>query len=55
MKDTHHGSAQKEKVPEAHSEQAHAGEKPEEEDDIDQDYNLTKSPFDPMGNYLGSE
>ena len=55
VKDIQHGSAQKEKVPEAHSEQAQAGEKPEEEDDIDQDYDLTKSPFDPMGNYLGSE
>ena len=31
------------------------GEQPVEEDDIDQDYNLTKSPFDLMGNYLGSE
>ena len=30
-------------------------EQPREEDDIDQDYDLTKSPFDPMGNYLGSE
>ena len=55
VKDTHHVGAQKEKVPDAHSEQAQAGEKQEEEDDIDQDYNLTKSPFDPMGNYLGSE
>ena len=32
-----------------------AGEQPVEEDDIDQDYDLTKSPFDPMGNYLGSK
>ena len=55
VKDTHHGSTQKEKVPDAHSEQAQAREKQEDEDDIDQDYNLTKSPFDPMGNYLGSE
>ena len=55
VKDTHHGSAPEEKVPEAHSEQAQAGEKPEEEDDIDQDYDLNKSPFDPMGNYLGSK
>ena len=55
VKDTHHRGAQKEKVPDAHSEQAQAGEKQEEEDDIDQDYDLTKSPFDPMGNYLGSE
>ena len=55
VKDTHRGGAQKEKVPDAHSEQAQAGENEEEEDDIDQDYNLTKSPFNPMGNYLGSE
>ena len=55
VKDTHHGSTPEEKVPEAHSEQAQAGEQPVEEDDIDQDYNLTKSPFDPMGNYLGSK
>ena len=27
----------------------------DEEDDIDQDYNLTKPPFNPMDNYLGSE
>ena len=31
------------------------GEQPVEESDIDQDYDLIKSPFDPMGNYLGSE
>ena len=55
MKDIHHGSASGEKVPDAHSEQARAGEQPAEEDDIDQDYDLTRSPFDPMGNYLGSE
>ena len=55
VKDTHHGGAQKEKVPDAHSEQAQAEEKQEEEDDIDQDYDLTKSTFDPMGIYLGSE
>ena len=55
MKDTHHGSTPGEKVPEAHSEQAQAGEQPVEEDHIDQDYDLTKSPFDPIGNYLGSE
>ena len=55
VKDIHHGSTLGEKVPDAHSEQAQAGEQPVEEDDIDQDYNLTKSPYDPMGNYLGSE
>ena len=55
VKDTHHESTPGGKVPEAHSEQAQAGEQPVEEDDIDQDYDLTKSPFDPMGNYLGSE
>ena len=55
VKDTHHGSTPEEKMPEAHSEQAQAGEKPEEEEDIDQDYDLTKSPFDPMRNYLGSD
>ena len=55
VKDTHHGSAPGEKVPDAHSEQARVGEQPVEEDDIDQDYDLTKSPFDPMGNYLGSK
>ena len=55
VKDTHHGSVLGEKVPEAHSEQAQAGEQPVEEDDIDQDYDLTKSPFDPMRNYLGSK
>ena len=55
VKNTHHWSTPDGKMPEAHSEQVQAGEKPEEEDDIDQDYNLTKSPFDPMGNYLGSE
>ena len=55
VKDTHHGSAPREKVPDTHSEQAQVGEQPVEEDDIDQDYDLTKSPFDPMVNYLGSE
>ena len=55
VKDTHHGSAPGEKVPDAHSERAWVGEQPVEEDDIDQDYDLTKSPYDPMGNYLGSE
>ena len=54
-KDTHLGGAQKEKVPDACSEQAPAEEKQDEEDDIDRDYDLTKSPFDPMGNYLGSK
>ena len=34
VKDTHHGGAQKEKVPDAHSEQAQAGEKQEEEDNL---------------------
>ena len=55
VKDTHHGSTPGEKVPDAHSKQAQVGEQPVEEDDIDQDYDLTKSPFDPMGNYLGSK
>ena len=55
VKDTHHGSAPGEKGSDAHSEQARAEEQPREEDNIDQDYDLTKSPFDPMGNYLGSE
>ena len=55
VKDTHHVSAPGEKGSDAHSEQAQAEEQPREEDDIDQDYDLTKSPFDPMGNYLGSK
>ena len=55
VKDTHHGSAPGEKGSDTQSERARAEEQPREEDDIDQDYNLTKSPFDPMGNYLGSE
>ena len=55
VKDTHHGSAQKGKMSDARSKQALAEEKQDEEDNIDQDYDLTKSPFDPMGNYLGSE
>ena len=55
VKDIHHGSTPGEKVPEAHSEQAQVGEQPVEEDDIDQDYGLTKSPFEPMVNYLGSK
>ena len=42
-------------MPDAHSVQAEAGEKQEEEDNSDQDYDLTKSSFDPLGNYLGSE
>ena len=42
-------------MPDAYPEQAQAEEKWDEEDDIDQDYNLTKSPFNPMWNYLGSE
>ena len=54
-KDTHHGGTQKEKVPDACSEQAQAEEMQDEEDNIDQDYDLTKSPFNPMGNYLGSK
>ena len=55
VKDTHHGSTPGEKGSDTHSEQAWAEEQPREEDDIDQDYDLTKSPFDPMGNYLGSK
>ena len=55
MKDTHHGNAPGEKGSDAQSERAWAEEQPREEDDIDQDYDLTKSPFDPMGNYLGSK
>ena len=55
MKDTHHGNAPGEKGSDAQSERAWAEEQPREEDNIDQDYDLTKSPFDPMGNYLGSK
>ena len=55
VKDTHHGSAPGEKGSDTHSERAQAEEQPRKEDDIDQDYDLTKSPFNPMGNYLGSE
>ena len=53
--DTHHGNSPGEKGSKAQSEQAWAEEQPGEEDDIDQDYDLTKPPFDPMDNYLGSE
>ena len=55
VKDTHHGSTPGEKGLDTHSEWAQAEEQPREEDNIDQDYDLTKSPFDPMGNYLGSK
>ena len=37
------------------SERAQAEEQPEEEDNIDKDYDLTKSPFNPMEGYLGPE
>ena len=37
------------------TEQAQAEVVQDEEDDINQDYDLTKSPFDPMDNYLGSK
>ena len=53
--DTHHGNAPGGKGLDAQSEWAQAEEQPGEEDDIDQDYDLTKPPFDPMDNYLGSE
>ena len=52
VKDIQHGSVLREKVPDVHSELAWAGEQPVEEDDIDHYYNLTKSPYNPMGNYL---
>ena len=55
VKDAHQGSALKEKVQGTRTEQTQEEEVQDEEDDIDQDYDLTKSPFDPMGNYLGSE
>ena len=55
VKDTHHGNAPGEKGSDAQSEWAQAEEQPREEDNIDQDYDLTKSPFNPMDNYLGSE
>ena len=55
VKDIHHGSAPGEKGPDTHSEQAQVEEQPREEVNIDQDYDLTKSPFDPMGNYLDSK
>ena len=55
VKDTHHGNAPGEKGSDAQSERARAEEQPGEEDNIDQDYDLTKPPFDPMDNYLGSE
>ena len=55
MKDIHHGKAPGSEGAVAQSERAWAEEQPEEEDDIDQDYDLTKSPFDPMEGYLGSE
>ena len=55
VKDTHHGNAPGEKGWDAQSEHTWAEEQPREEDDIDQDYDLTKSPFNPMDNYLGSE
>ena len=55
VKDIHHGSTPGEKVPDTHSERAGVGEQSVEEDDIDQDYDLTWSPYNPMGNYLGSK
>ena len=55
VKDTHHGNAPGEKGSDTQFEQARSEEQPREEDNIDQDYDLTNSPFDPMGNYLGSK
>ena len=53
MKDIHHGKAPGNEGAVAQSERAWAEEQPEEEDNIDQDYDLTKSPFNPMEGYLG--
>ena len=53
--DTHHGNTPGEKGSDTQSKRAWAEEQPGEEDDIDQDYDLTKPPFNPMDNYLGSE
>ena len=55
VKDIHHGKAPESEGAVVQSERAQAEEQPEKEDDIDQDYDLTKSPFDPMEGYLGSE
>ena len=55
MKNIHHGKAPGNEGSVAQSERARAEEQPKEEDDIDQDYDLTKSPFDPMESYLGSK
>ena len=55
MKDIHHGKDPGNEGSVTQSERARAEEQPKEEDDIDQDYDLTKSPFDPMESYLGSE
>ena len=55
VKDIHHGKAPGSEGAVTQLEQAQAEEQPEEEDDIDQNYDLTKSPFNPMEGYLGSE
>ena len=55
VKDIHHGKAPGNEGAVTQSERARAEEQPEEEDNIDQDYDLTKSPFDPMEGYLGPE
>ena len=55
MKDIHNGKAPGSEGAVTQSAQAQAEEQPEEENDIDQDYGLTKPPFDPMEGYLGSE
>ena len=55
VKDAHQESALEEKAQGTETEKAQAEEVQDEEVDIDQDYDLTKSPFNPMDNYLGSE
>ena len=54
-KDTLHGKAHGSDGAVTQSERAWAEERPEEEDDINQDYDLTKSSFDPIEGYPGSE
>ena len=55
VQDTHPESAQPEEVQDAQPEHAQLEEVQDKEADIDQDYNLTQSPFNPIDDYLGSE
>ena len=55
LQDVHQASDQEERLHNAQTRQAQAEEMEDDEVDINQDYDLTKSPWDPIDNYLGSE